>query len=111
MKRILMLIAVATLSAVAIAPVAQATNGYFTHGTGTLSKGMAGAAIAMPREAMDTAANPAAAAWIEELRTIPSSPRATSTITGGFPPGNRSSARIPPTARPLNQRKLRRTSI
>ena len=48
-----------------IAPAAMATNGYFTHGTGTLNKSMAGAGVALPREAMDTANNPAAAAFVE----------------------------------------------
>ncbi|MCH7853346.1 MAG: outer membrane protein transport protein [Proteobacteria bacterium] len=40
---------------------ASATNGYFTHGTGTKNKGMAGAGIAMPEDAIAMANNPAAA--------------------------------------------------
>jgi long-chain fatty acid transport protein len=38
-----------------------ATNGYFTHGTGTKNKGMAGAGMAMPEDAISIANNPAAA--------------------------------------------------
>lgn len=52
-----------------IAQAAMATNGYFMHGQGTMSKGMAGAGVALPREALDLANNPAAAAWIESSWT------------------------------------------
>ncbi len=38
-----------------------ATNGYFTHGIGTKNKGMAGAGLAMPEDAISIANNPAAA--------------------------------------------------
>ncbi|MGB5486275.1 MAG: outer membrane protein transport protein, partial [Lysobacterales bacterium] len=38
-----------------------ATNGYFTHGTGAKNKGMAGAGLAMPEDAISVANNPAAA--------------------------------------------------
>ncbi|MGZ5433921.1 MAG: OmpP1/FadL family transporter [Thermoanaerobaculia bacterium] len=48
-----------------VAPAALATNGYFMHGQGTLSKGMAGAGVAFPREALDLANNPAAAALLD----------------------------------------------
>ncbi len=41
-----------------------ATNGYFTHGIGTKNKGMAGAGMAMPEDAIDIATNPAAAALV-----------------------------------------------
>jgi long-chain fatty acid transport protein len=41
-----------------------ATNGYFTHGIGTKNKGMAGAGIAMPEDAIDITNNPAVAAVI-----------------------------------------------
>lgn len=49
---------------VALAPAAFATNGYFTHGEGTVNKALAGAGVALPQEALDAAANPAAAAFI-----------------------------------------------
>jgi long-chain fatty acid transport protein len=38
-----------------------ATNGYFTHGIGTKNKGMAGAGLALPEDAMSVANNPASA--------------------------------------------------
>jgi long-chain fatty acid transport protein len=38
-----------------------ATNGYFTHGIGAKNKGMAGAGLAMPEDAISVANNPAAA--------------------------------------------------
>ena len=38
-----------------------ATNGYFTHGTGTKNKAMAGSGLAMPEDAISVANNPAAA--------------------------------------------------
>jgi long-chain fatty acid transport protein len=53
-----------------VAPAALATNGYFMHGQGTLSKGMAGAGVAFPREALDLANNPAAAAFIDSSYSI-----------------------------------------
>jgi long-chain fatty acid transport protein len=62
MKRILVLTAILAL---AVAPAAFATNGYFTHGNGTLNKSMAGAGVALPQEAMDVTNNPAAAAFLE----------------------------------------------
>ena len=40
---------------------AFATNGYFTHGTGTKNKAMAGAGIALPEDAIDVVNNPAVA--------------------------------------------------
>ena len=43
---------------------AYATNGYFTHGTGTKNKGMAGAGIALPQDAIDVVNNPAAAVLV-----------------------------------------------
>jgi long-chain fatty acid transport protein len=43
---------------------AFATNGYFTHGTGTKNKAMAGAGIAMPEDAIDVTNNPAVAPFV-----------------------------------------------
>jgi long-chain fatty acid transport protein len=45
----------------ALAGTASATNGYFTHGTGTKNKGMAGAGIAGATDAISMANNPASA--------------------------------------------------
>jgi long-chain fatty acid transport protein len=61
---------IAVLSLLLIAPGAWATNGYFMHGQGTLSKGMAGAGLAFPREALDLANNPAAAAFVGDAYSI-----------------------------------------
>lgn len=41
-----------------------ATNGYFSHGTGVKNKGMAGAGVAYPQDALAAAINPAGMAFI-----------------------------------------------
>ena len=54
-------------AAVALALVsgsAFATNGYFAHGYGTKNKGMAGAGVALPQDAMTAATNPAGMASV-----------------------------------------------
>ena len=43
---------------------AFATNGYFTHGTGTKNKAMAGSGIALPEDAIDITNNPAVAPFV-----------------------------------------------
>ena len=50
---------VLALAVAAAAPAAFATNGYFTEGEGTVNRGMAGAGIAMPQDALAGAVNPA----------------------------------------------------
>jgi len=55
-----LLVAALTLAA---AGTASATNGYFTHGTGTKNKAMAGAGIAGADDAISVANNPAAAVF------------------------------------------------
>ena len=47
------------LAAVGFAGSAVATNGYFAHGYGTAAKGMGGAGIAYPQDALAAATNPA----------------------------------------------------
>ena len=42
-----------------VSPMAHATNGYFSHGYGMKSKGMAGAGIALPQDSLAAATNPA----------------------------------------------------
>lgn len=42
-----------------VTPMAHATNGYFAHGYGMKSKGMAGVGIALPQDAIAAATNPA----------------------------------------------------
>ena len=48
----------------AMAGNAFATNGYFTHGTGTKNKAMAGSGIALPEDAIDVTNNPAVAPFV-----------------------------------------------
>ena len=48
------------------AGTASATNGYYTTGTGTKSKGQAGAGSANPQELMSLATNPAGIAFVDE---------------------------------------------
>ena len=47
----------------ALPAVASATNGYFAHGYGTQSKGMAGAGVALALDGIPAATNPAAIAF------------------------------------------------
>jgi long-chain fatty acid transport protein len=44
--------------------LASATNGYFAHGVGMKAKGMAGATVALPQDALSAGSNPAATAHI-----------------------------------------------
>lgn len=58
-------LAAALAAAVFAGPgVALATNGYFSHGYGIKAKGMGGAGIAMPQDALAAAINPAGMALI-----------------------------------------------
>ncbi|MEO8332591.1 MAG: outer membrane protein transport protein [Gallionella sp.] len=53
-------IAVSLIAAgVMASPLAQATNGYFSHGYGMKAKGMAGVGIALPQDSLAAATNPA----------------------------------------------------
>lgn len=54
----------ATVAACLMAPAVHATNGYFAHGYGTKSKGMAGTGVAMPQDSMAAATNPAGMAFV-----------------------------------------------
>ncbi len=54
-KRSLLACAVAAV----VAAPAHATNGYFSHGYGIKAKGMAGAGVALPQDAIAAATNPA----------------------------------------------------
>lgn len=47
------------IATVFASPLAQATNGYFAHGYGVKSMGMAGVAYALPQDALVAASNPA----------------------------------------------------
>lgn len=44
--------------------LAMATNGYFTHGYGVKSQGIAGIGIALPQDGLFAATNPAGTAWV-----------------------------------------------
>lgn len=56
---------IALVAAGCLAPaLAHATNGYFSHGFGIKSKGMAGVGIALPQDAMAAATNPAGMVWV-----------------------------------------------
>jgi long-chain fatty acid transport protein len=49
---------VAILALCMVAPTADATNGYMSHGYGTMSKGMAGAGSALPQDTLSVFNNP-----------------------------------------------------
>jgi long-chain fatty acid transport protein len=50
--------------ALALAPAAWATDGYFSHGYGMTAKGMGGAATAMTKDTFGGANNPASMVWV-----------------------------------------------
>ncbi|HIO14753.1 MAG TPA: hypothetical protein EYN15_06130, partial [Chromatiales bacterium] len=52
------------VSSVLVAPIANATNGYFAHGYSTKEKGLAGAGTAYSQDAMAAATNPAGMAFV-----------------------------------------------
>ncbi len=76
--------------AVVVAPTAaNATNGYFAHGYGTKDKGMAGAGVALPQDAMAAATNPAGMVWVGkrfDLGAAVFSPRRQYTVSGNPSP-------------------------
>ena len=47
-----------------LSPAAEATNGYFTHGYGTVAKGLAGAGVAVPLDTLAAGTNPAGLAFL-----------------------------------------------
>lgn len=60
------LIACAVTAALTVPMTAMATNGYFSHGYGMKSKGMAGAGAALAQDAMAAATNPAGVAIVSD---------------------------------------------
>jgi len=58
------------VSSVLVAPIANATNGYFAHGYSTKEKGLAGAGTAYSQDAMAAATNPAGMAFVGERKDI-----------------------------------------
>ncbi|MFC1773787.1 OmpP1/FadL family transporter [Pseudomonadota bacterium] len=59
-------LALAAVTALLAAPMAQATNGYFKIGAGAKNRGMAGAGIAYGQDPMAAAINPASIAEVED---------------------------------------------
>ncbi len=57
-------LSIAMAACLVIPSVSLATNGYFSHGYGTKSKGMGGTGVAMPQDALAAATNPAGSVWV-----------------------------------------------
>lgn len=64
MRRFLLFLSLAMILVLSLGSVAQATNGYFSHGYGIKAKGMGGATTALSQDAMIAATNPAGMAFI-----------------------------------------------
>jgi long-chain fatty acid transport protein len=76
---------IAITALISLPDVSEATNGYFSHGYGVRSKAMAGAATALPQDAIAVAVNPAGMAFVGErldLEVEVFSPRREYTVTG-----------------------------
>jgi long-chain fatty acid transport protein len=58
------LLQAAIILSIGASGIASATNGYFIHGKGTKNKGMAGAGMALPEDAVATTNNPAVAVLV-----------------------------------------------
>jgi long-chain fatty acid transport protein len=63
-KKLNWITTIAVVTGLCAAGSAYATNGYFTHGTGTKNKSMAGSGIALPEDAIDVVNNPAVAPFV-----------------------------------------------
>ncbi|MFC1694851.1 OmpP1/FadL family transporter [Pseudomonadota bacterium] len=61
---------IAIVTSLCAAGSAYATNGYYTHGTGTKNKAMAGSGIALPEDAIDVTNNPAVAPFVGDQLVI-----------------------------------------
>lgn len=73
------------LASFSLTPLAQATNGYFAHGYGIRSLGMAGVAYALPQDALVIASNPAGLSQLGNRVNLGATwfmPQRSSTITG-----------------------------
>ncbi len=66
MKRAQIFVIIVALAALLIPQLAAATNGYFSHGIGIKSKGMGGAGLAFPQDALVGGTNPAGFAFIDD---------------------------------------------
>ncbi|MCP5277971.1 MAG: outer membrane protein transport protein [Thiobacillus sp.] len=86
---------VLALAALGFAGSAMATNGYFAHGYGMAAKGMGGAGIAYPQDALAAATNPAGMVHVGSRMDIGLdifAPDRGFTFAGGSPDGNGSGA-------------------
>ncbi|MEW6562680.1 MAG: outer membrane protein transport protein [Pseudomonadota bacterium] len=73
-----------------ISPAAFATNGYFSHGYGMKAKGMGGAGVALPQDALAAATNPAGMVMVGDRADIGLDwfrPSREAQITGNMFPG------------------------
>jgi long-chain fatty acid transport protein len=68
-NRLFIAVAIMAMIVMTAAPV-SATNGYFLHGIGAKSKGMAGAGVALPQSTLDAASNPATLPWVEDRGNV-----------------------------------------
>ncbi|WP_018952994.1 OmpP1/FadL family transporter [Thioalkalivibrio sulfidiphilus] len=76
----------AVAAGLGVAGVANATNGYFSHGYGTTSKGLAGAGVALSQDSLAAATNPAGMVNVGDridLGAALFSPHRKYTTTGG----------------------------
>ncbi|MDT8451320.1 MAG: outer membrane protein transport protein [Gammaproteobacteria bacterium] len=69
-KNKIKLVSAVAVSSLFTVSVAQATNGYFSHGFSTKEKGLAGAGVAYSQDAMAAATNPAGMAFVGERMDI-----------------------------------------
>ena len=84
-----LLIGAAGLGLALSSQYAAATNGYFAHGYGTISKGLAGAGTAFSQDALAAATNPAGMAFVGDRADVGLeifSPRREFTVSGGGTP-------------------------
>ena len=70
MKLNLKLLVLALVLGMTVPLTAFATNGYFAHGYGTKSKGLAGGGSALPQDAMAAATNPAGMVFVGERMDV-----------------------------------------
>lgn len=85
LKKLAGILAIAGL---AVPGIASATNGYFAHGYGMKTKGMAGVGIALPQDALAAATNPAGMVWVGnriDFGVDLFKPNRTTTLTTGSP--------------------------
>lgn len=90
----------ATLAALLVPTASFATNGYFADGYGTKNKGMVGAGVALPQDAMIAATNPAGMVFVGErmdlgVAVFSPSPRNYSATAGTAPPDGTPCATFP----------------